>query len=427
METYREELFPCVSLTAVRTDRFKSGFLSSVMLTQLKRETAADWAVLPYVLRRGTTSLPDMRALSACLDGEYGAFLEPSVRKLGEIQGVGFRASFMEDRFLPGDTQVLRDMAHLMAELWLSPNTRGGLLLPDYVDSERQKLLERIDAMQNDRRSWAQQRLIENMCAFEDYAVPPTGFRQEAENIQYVKLTRAYRALLATAPMELFYCGSREGGEVAELLREAFLSLPRGEIDLELGTDIRMNALEEAPRACTEEMDITQGNLCLGFRLGECMENPDEAAIRLFNAVFGGGVNSKLFQNIREKMSLCYYVFSVPDTLKGIMLVSSGIDFDRHDAARDGILKQLEAMRRGEITPEELSAAKKDVCNSLRTVPESPAALEGFTLRQTVQGLDVTPDELAALVEDVSVDELVKIAQGVVLDAEYFLRGEETA
>ncbi|MBR4579351.1 MAG: insulinase family protein [Oscillospiraceae bacterium] len=425
MVTFRRELFPCVSLTAVRTDKFKSGFLSSVMLTQLRRETAAEWAVLPYVLRRGTTSHPTMRALSQRLDGLYGAALEPSVRKLGEIQALGFRSGFMEDRFLPGDTQVLRDVAGLLAELWLSPNTRGGLLLPDYVDSERAKLLERLNALQNDRRGWAQQRLIENMCAFEDYAVPAEGTVDAAESIQYVKLSRAYRSLLSSAPMEFFYCGSREGEEVAELLEEAFVTLPRGEIDLELGTDIRMNAVEEDVRSFTEEMDITQGNLCMGFRLGECMLDPDEAAIRLFNAVFGGGVTSKLFQNIREKMSLCYYVYSVPDLLKGLMLVSAGIDFDKHDAARNGILEQLEAMRRGEITEEELSAAKKALCAALRSIPDSAAALENFTLRQTVQGLSAGPDELAALTEEVGRDELVEIAQSVVLDAEYFLKGED--
>ena len=160
MDYYRGELAPCVYLTALRTDRFKTGFLSASLLTQLTREKAAGNAVLPYVLRRGTASAPDMRALSARLDALYGASVEPLVRKLGEIHAVGFYASFPQDRFLPGDTQVLRDVAALMGELWLSPNTRGGLFLPDYVDSEREKLLERLEAMRNDRRSWAVRRLV---------------------------------------------------------------------------------------------------------------------------------------------------------------------------------------------------------------------------------------------------------------------------
>lgn len=425
MEYYRGELAPCVYLTALRTDRFKTGFLSASLLTQLTRERAAGNAVLPYVLRRGTASAPDMRALSARLDALYGASIEPLVRKLGEIHAVGFYASFPQDRFLPGDTGVLRDVISLMGELWLSPNTRGGLFLPDYVDSEREKLLERLEAVRNDRRSWALRRLVENMCAMEDYAVSAMGSEDEAENIHYVRLTKDYRSLLSSSPIEFFYCGDQEGEQVAELLQNAMLLLPRGEMDQELGTDVRMNALEAEPRYFTEEMDITQGNLAMGFRLGKCMEDPDEPAIRVFNAVFGGGPTSKLFANVRERLSLCYYASSTVDIHKGLLAVSSGIDFDKYDAAREEILAQLEAMRRGEITPAELDAAKKYAANGMRTLADTPAALENFYLSQAVNGTDASPMDLAALMEEVSAEDVAEIARGVELDAVFFLKGED--
>ena len=424
MDYYRGELAPCVYLTALRTDRFKTGFLSASLLTQLTREKAAGNAVLPYVLRRGTASAPDMRALSARLDALYGASVEPLVRKLGEIHAVGFYASFPQDRFLPGDTQVLRDVAALMGELWLSPNTRGGLFLPDYVDSEREKLLERLEAMRNDRRSWTVRRLVENMCAMEDYAVSAMGSEDEAENIHYVRLTKDYRSLLAASPIEFFYCGDQAGEQVAELLHNALMLLPRGEVDPDLGTDVRMNALEAEPRYFTEEMDDTQGNLAMGFRLGKCMEDPDEPAIRVFNAVFGGGPTSKLFSNVRERLSLCYYANSTIDLHKGLLVVSSGIDFDKYDAAKDEILAQLEAMRRGEIAPEELDAAKKYAANGMRTLADTPAALENFYLSQAVNGTDASPMDLAALMEEVTAEEVAEIARGVELDAVFFLKGE---
>ena len=81
MEYFREELFPCVSLTAVQTDKFKTGCLTAYLLTQLRRETAAENALLPYVLRRGTKSLPDMRRISARLDALYGAEIERTREK----------------------------------------------------------------------------------------------------------------------------------------------------------------------------------------------------------------------------------------------------------------------------------------------------------------------------------------------------------
>ena len=422
MEYYRTELAPFVWLTALQTDKFKTGCLSSSLLTQLDRETAAENAVLPYVLRRGTASYGDMRAISARLDGLYGAAVEPRVRKLGEIHATGFLSDFPEDRYLPEGGE-LESIVSLMGELWLSPNTRGGLFLPDYVDSERDKLLERIESLRNDRRSWALRQLIENMCAYEPYAVSALGGADEAENLHYVRLTKDYRARLASSPMEFFYCGSRGGEEVADLIRSAMLLLPRGDVDLELGTDVRMNAVEAEPRYFTGEMDVTQGNLAMGYRLGSCMLDPDEASVRVFNAVFGGCVTSKLFANVRERLSLCYYASSSVDLLKGIMTVSSGIDFDKYEPALNEINSQLDAVRSGDISEAELSGAKKAVANALRQIPDSPAGLEDFYLRQAIQGTDASPEDMAALVEDVTAGQVAEIARGVELDAVYFLRG----
>ena len=220
MEYFREELFPCVSLTALQTDKFKTGCLTAYLLTQLRRETAAENAVLPYVLRSGTASLPDMRSISEKLGALYGASVDPSVRKLGEIQALGFVASFAQDECLPGETDVLGEIVSLLGELWLRPARRGGLFLPAHVDSEREKLVERIERAKNDKRGWAVRRLRENMCAYEDYAVGAYGTADEAENIHYVKLSKHYKELLAASPMEFFYCGSRPGAEVAALLRD---------------------------------------------------------------------------------------------------------------------------------------------------------------------------------------------------------------
>ena len=425
MEYFREELFPCVSLTALQTDKFKTGCLTAYLLTQLRRETAAENAVLPYVLRSGTASLPDMRSISEKLGALYGASVDPSVRKLGEIQALGFVASFAQDECLPGETDVLGEIVSLLGELWLRPARRGGLFLPAHVDSEREKLVERIERAKNDKRGWAVRRLRENMCAYEDYAVGAYGTADEAENIHYVKLSKHYKELLATSPMEFFYCGSRPGAEVAALLREAFALLPRAEIDLDLGTDIRMNAVEETPRYFTEEDAVTQGVLAMGFRLGACMEEPDEAAIEVFNAVYGGGVASKLFKNVREKRSLCYYAFSAADSLKGVLTVLSGVAFDKYDEAQKEILAQLDAIRNGDISEEELDAARRSVANEHRTGTDSPYYLADFHLRETVQGADASPDDLAALAECVTAEEVAAIARGVELDAVYFLRGEE--
>ena len=161
----------------------------------------------------------------------------------------------------------------------------------------------------------------------------------------------------------------------------------------------------------------------MGFRLGECMEEPDTAAIKVFNGVFGGCVTSKLFMNVREKLSLCYYAGSSVDLHKGVMIVSSGIEFDKYDDARSEIMAQLEAVKKGDFTDGELEAAKRSIAGDYRSVCDSPAALEDFYLNQALIGPDCSPEELAGLVERVTREQVIDIAKDVELDAVYFLRG----
>lgn len=423
MEFNRNELMPGVFLSHLRSDKFKTACMSVTLLTQLRRETAAMNAVIPFVLNRGTTRYGDMEQLSRRMDELYGAAVEPVVRRIGEIQCIGFYGSFPEPDYLPGGEALLGDTCALMAQLLLDPATRGGLLLPQYVDSEREKLLDIIRSRMNDKRSYALTRCIEEMCCYEDFAVSRFGSESEAENIHYKKLTRHYRELIQTCPVEIFYCGKTDFKAVSAAMREAFSTMPRGEIDYDIGTDLRMNAVEDHVRFVEEEMDVTQGKLVLGFRLGECMEEPDIPALYVFNAVYGSGATSKLFMNVREKLSLCYYASSAVYPHKGIMLVSSGIEFDKLDAARDEILAQLDSVRRGEITDDELRSAKKSVASDLRAVQDSIGELEGFYLSQALDGLDYGPAELAALAEDVTKEDVQAIAKSIECDLIYFLKG----
>ena len=423
MEFNRTELMPGVFLSHLRSDKFKTACMSVTLLTQLRRETAAMNAVIPFVLRRGTTRYSDMEQLSRRMDELYGAAVEPVVRRIGEIQCIGFYGSFPEPDYLPGGEALLGDTCALMAQLLLDPVTRGGLLLPQYVDSEREKLLDIIRSCMNDKRSYALTRCIEEMCCYEDFAVSRFGIESEAENIHYKKLTRHYRELIQTCPVEIFYCGKTDFKAVSAAMRDAFSAMPRGEIDYDIGTDLRMNAVEDHIRFVEEEMDVTQGKLVLGFRLGECMEEPDIPALYVFNAVYGSGATSKLFMNVREKLSLCYYASSAVYLHKGIMLVSSGIEFDKLDAARDEILAQLDSVRRGEITDDELRSAKKSVASDLRAVQDSIGELEGFYLSQALDGLDYGPAELAALAEDVTKEDVQAIAESIECDLIYFLKG----
>ena len=427
MEVTRTELLPGVFLTHLRTDKFKTACLSVNLLTQLNRETAAMNALIPAVLRRGTTRWRDMEQLSRRMDELYGTAIEPVIRRIGEIHCLGFFASFPEPAYLPGGENLLGEVCSLTAELLLSPNTRGGLLLPQYVDSEKEKLADLIRSRVNDKRSYALQRCIEEMCCYEDFAVSRFGSLEECESIHYKKLTKHYRELVRSCPVEIFYCGRSANRAVCAALRDAFGGMPRGEINWDIGTDLRMNAVEDHVRYVEERMDVSQGKLVMGFRLGECMEEPDRAALHVFNAVFGSGATSKLFLNVREKLSLCYYASSAIVLRKGLMLVSSGVAFENFEKARDEIFAQLDAVKKGEISDEEMTWARRAVASDLRATLDSQGDLEGFWLSQALDGLDYGPRELAELVGEVTKEDVMAVANSLECDLIYFLRGEDEA
>ena len=425
MDYRREELLPGVWLTALRTGKFKTGTLTLTLLSQLDAETASMHALIPSVLRRGTVSLPDMESIASRLDSLYGAQAESAVRRVGEVQCSGFFSSFPEDRLLPERASLLRQVSALLGELLLRPNTRGGLLLPDYVNSERDKLCERIRAQKNDKDSYAVQRLVQLMCPCEAVAAGTLGSEESAEAIHYTKLTRRWRELTAAAPIELFYCGSEGFEAVSDALAEALTGLPRGELDADIGTDVRMNAMESAPREFTDHMDVTQGKLAMGWRLGESMEEPDVPALLVFNAVFGGSVTSKLFMNVREKLSLCYYASSGLMKYKDVMLVSSGVEFDKVGQAQDEILAQLKNCQEGQFSDDELEWARRSVVSTLMTTLDAQSRLEDYWLGQSAAGLTEAPDELAERVEHTTREQVTAAARKLTLDTVYFLKGKE--
>ena len=424
MEYTRAEITNGVWLTHIRSDKFKTACLSITLLTQLQRESAAMNALLPLVLRRGTARYTDMEAISRRLDELYGAAIEPVVRRIGEIQCLGFFASVPEEDYLPAGADTLRGTCELMGQMLLAPNTRGGLLLPDYVDSERDKLIEMIRARLNDKLSYSVSRCIEEMCCCENFAVSRFGDEESAAAIRYQKLTKQYRNLIQTSPIEIFYCGRAEEKRVESLLRDALSTLPRGEIDYDIGTDVRLNALEETPREYTEQMNVTQAKLVIGWRLGKAMDDPNPAALRLFASLFGGSTASKLFVNVREKLSLCYFASAVADVHKGVLLAYAGTEADNVGQAKEEIFAQLASIANGEITDEELSAARADVKSALKSALDVQGALEGFYLSAALDGADYSPEELSALVDDVTKEELVAIARGCECDMIYTLTGD---
>lgn len=421
MEKTRREIMDRVYLTYLPAKKFKTGCLSAQFITPLRRETASCGALLPLVLQRGTMSCPDIQQLSAAMDQLYGAQINPTIRKRAECQCIGFVASVMDDSFAPQGEKLLEPTAALLGELLLDPVTRNGRYLPEYVDSERANLLDSIRSVRNDKRDWADLRLLQEMCRYEPYGVSRLGDEAAAAAINNQKLHAYSRQMMAASRLELFYCGSAPISRVEDALLEAFAALPRG-----AGQDPEPPCAVAAPaepRIIHEAMDVTHGKLSMGFRCA----TDDVPAMILANLLFGGTSNSKLFMNVREKLSLCYYASSAYHRQKRLITVSSGIEFQNYQKAYDEIMAQLAAVQAGRLEDWELEGARSTLLNAYASMGDSQGKLENFYLGQAATGQEDTPELLAEQVRHVTAERIFDAMQTVSLDTVYFLKGKETA
>ena len=427
MEQYQKQLADGVELAVNRTDKFKTGLLSVTLTIPLRRETATAGALIPEVLCRGSRNHPDMERLSAAADALYGASLGPIVRQRGESQCVSFLCGVIDGRYALDGSAVLEPAAALLGEVLLDPHTEGGLFRADYVKGEGANLADRIRSRVNDKRSWSIFRLVQEMCAGELYAQDKLGDADEAASMAPDRLWEAYQRLLKESKVTFYYGGSAHPDRIEETVRRSFAPLMTGRT---APVECEVPAEPKGPaRTVTDVMDVTQGKLALGFRTGGVtMASPDYPALLVFNALYGGSANSRLFLNVREKLSLCYYASSMIDKLKGLMVVSSGVEFADFHRAQEAILEQLEELRQGKIGKDELNAAVRGVVNGLRGRLDSQGQMEDDCVTRMICGQ--APDDGAALiraVEQVRLEQVAQMARRIRLDTVYRLTGKEGA
>ncbi|MBR2483194.1 MAG: insulinase family protein [Oscillospiraceae bacterium] len=417
MELIRTELARGVRLSYLPSRKFKTGMLSANFVLPVTKGSMETDSLLGAVLRRGSERYGDMKQISEALDLLYGAQVTPVFRRKSERCCIGFTASCVDDAFVPGGMQLLESTTEMLFEILLHPALENGVFRSDYVQQEKDNLLDAIRSRINDKREWADYRLMKELCAGEAY-----GLTREEEDVLTItpeSLFARWREVLETAPLELFYCGSAPLERVEKAMRHALRDLPRGTL-LTLPPVYPHVAREEVQRI-TERMDVTQGKLAMGF---SCTAE-DVPAMILANTLFGGSSNSKLFMNVREKLSLCYYASSGYHRSKGLVTVSSGVEFANFQRAFDEIMLQLEAVQNFDLEDWELSGARSTVRNAFRSYADSQRRLEDFTLGESVSGEDRLLEDYLHDLENATEERIQAAAKTVRLDTAYFLTGKE--
>lgn len=412
-------LFPGITLRCFPDTRFKQGCLSVQFVRPMCREEAALNALIPAVLLRGCEGAPDLRDITLRLDDLYGATAGALVRRIGDYQTTGLYCSFISDRYaMDGDT-VLEPMLAFLEQLLFHPVTEKNRFRTDYVESEKKNLIATIESQRNDKRAYANAQLLKLMCPEDSFGIPRLGEVAEVKKITAASAYKHYQKVLRQSRIDIFYVGEAPATPVAQKLIALFSSLERDYVNPSAQTPYQGKPAGEH----TETMDVAQGKLAMGFTTPITLKDPLFPAMQVFNTVFGGGMTSKLFMNVREKLSLCYDISSGYHGSKGIVTIGAGIDCDKKDLVQQEILTQLELCRNGNLSEQELNAAKQAVITSLRSTHDSPGAIENYYATTALSGLGLTPQEYICRVEQVTAQQVAQAAQTLALNTVYFLKG----
>ena len=408
-----------VALNLLPCEKFKTNCIAIRLLTPLKQETAALNALLPYVLKRGCKRLPTMAKMEEELELLYGSELYANVGRHGDCQFFGFTSYPLRDRYTEG-VKVSDSVISLMAELLFSPITENGVLRPEYVESEKRVLADKVRASVNNKSKYAVKRCIEEMGKGDPSSVSELGRVEDIEAITPAALTEALAYALKHHRIEIWCAGDFDKASLTKTLTGLFAIENREPAPI---PEISRLPHAKTENMVTEEQPVKQGKLCLGFTTDFCASGRGSALYGVFNEVFSSSPVSKLFVNVREMLSLCYYCHTISNKKKGTMIVTSGIEVENLDTARSAILNELRSVAEGNISEEELISAKKSLVSSVKSIDDDYGSMISWYFSQIDEEHVMTPEEYAEYASETTVSDIMEIAGSFIPHTVYFLKG----
>lgn len=414
----KTEIGKGINLFINNTDKFKTSTISIFLHCPLNKDNVTKNALIPFVLKRGSKNYENAGKIYTYLEELYGANFDCGIRKKGEDQIICFNMDFISDKYLENNENLFEKAINFMKDIIFNPFLIDGGFSKDYVESEKENLKSHIEGLINNKREYAVERCIEEMCKGEFFSLYQFGKTSDLNDINEKNLYEHYKVVISESPIDIFLSGDYK----KEMFDNAFkdiLNLRNDGIYNYPKTIVKKDVSEVSN--ITQKMEVEQAKLCMGFRTSVFPSSDDFYTLVVLNSIFGGGPHSKLFNNVREKLSLAYYVFSRIERQKGIMLISSGIESQNFQKAYDEIINQLNDIKNGKIEEFEFDAAKNYFINGLISMQDSVYQYEDFYLSQLTSGNVLKNDEIIAKINNVTIDSIKKIAEKIKLDTVYFL------
>jgi predicted Zn-dependent peptidase len=421
--SHEQEKVGSLFVHAIETTKYKTNTIVIMFKRKLEPDHIAKRALLPQVLKSGTKSLPTSPEIHQHLEELYGATMTADVAKKGEYQVLSFRMDIANEKFLVDQTPLLEKALSFLGEVILNPVTQGNGFKQDIVEKEKRVLKQKITSIYDDKMRYANTRLIEEMYKGELYAHHAYGKLDDVEAVNADELYTYYQTVIKEDKVDIYLTGDIEKAKVLGHVKSAF-----GRLVEENGyaedrpTDLELKKIESANEVI-EEQDVKQGKLHMGYRTYIKYGDPDYFALQVFNGVFGAFSHSKLFVNVREKASLAYYAVSRFESHIGGLFVMSGIESGKYDQTVEIINKQIESMRSGDFTDQDLEQTKAMLKNQILETMDNPNGLIEMLYHNSMANKEITVDEWLNQIEPVTKEQVVEVAKKVNLDTIYFLKG----
>lgn len=422
MEYKQIELKKGIKLHTINTNQFKTNLISIFITTKLNRENVTKNAVISAILRRGSKTMPSQEEISKQMEGMYGASFDCGLDKTGDNQVLKFYLETVNDNFLPqkGEDMLKTSMEKLL-EIVFNPYIENESFKPEYVEQEKNNIKQRIEGKIDNKARYALDRCIEEMYKDVPFGLYKFGYVEDLESIDGKNLYEYYQELINTCKIDIFVSGMIEddinqvvtANENIEKLKER---IPEYIVPKELNKN-----LPRQENVITESMEVTQGKLILGLDI--CLDKEDlRYDTLIYNSILGGSANSKMFQNVREKAHLAYVASSTYLRYKNNIFVNCGIEIGNYEKALELIKQQIEDMKKGDFTEEDLQNAKKGMIAAIKTIDDEQDTGITYYFGQELSESDISVQEYMNKIEQVRKEDVVHIAENVAINTVYFLR-----
>lgn len=419
----RHEIGKGIWLSFVGIDKFKCNSISVKFIVPLDKNTASANSLVFHVAADATEKYPSMKDVNVAVENMYDLNVGVSTDKKGDAQIMSVRYGYISDRFALDGESITDEVLGFIEEHLMHPKTENGVFMDEYVNLQRTKNINAIKSRINDKGRYAQIRLVEEMCENDPFAICEIGDIEILEKLTSADVWAAYKNILSRARIEIIAGGDMDESKLVSFFTKLFSGVDRKDIYSTENLIVR-EARPEVKKVI-ERQNVTQGKLVLGFRSGIVTGDADSHIMSVFLKVYGASTVSKLFMNVREKLSLCYYCSARDIRDKGIMTVSSGIMFENEQKAFDEIMRQLKLIQDGEITEFELDTAKKELIEGLNTVYDELGSILSFVFQSIMNNNSESIETKIEKIKAVTIEDVVRISQGIKLDTYYFLCGKE--